>query len=92
MALTVRLGPKEERLLNALAKQRKLSRSDVVREALAVYGASESAAHSTTGGETHAAWVDVLGIVSLGARDPKRSTGEQFTDIVRQRSRARRPR
>jgi hypothetical protein len=91
MPLTVRLGPKEERLLNALAKARRLSRSDVVREALTVYGASDSV-DTTTDGETHAAWHDILGIVSLGARDPERTTGEQFTDVIRRRSRARRSR
>jgi predicted transcriptional regulator len=41
MALTVRLGPKTERALNALARRKRLSRSDVVREALIRYGAEE---------------------------------------------------
>ena len=41
MALTVRLNPKTERALNALAKRRGLSRSDVVREAIERYDAQE---------------------------------------------------
>ena len=41
MSLTVRLSPKTERALNALAKRRRLSRSDVVREAIERYGAAD---------------------------------------------------
>ena len=89
MALTVRLGPKTERALNALAKRKRLSRSDVVREALIRYGAEESV---DAGTDIHAAWLDVIGIVDLGVRDPARTTGDQFTAILRGRSRARRTR
>ena len=88
MALTVRLRPQTERALNALARRKRLSRSDVVREAIERYGADEGPARD----DVHAAWVDVLGIVDLGARDAARTTGEQFTDILRGRSRARRAR
>ena len=89
MALTVRLGPKTERALNALAKRKRLSRSDVVREALVRYGAEEGI---DGGQDVHAAWVDVIGIVNLGVRDPTRTTGDQFTDVLRKQSRARRTR
>ena len=89
MALTVRLGPKTERTLNALAKRKRLSRSDVVREALVRYGAEDG---GETGTDVHAAWLDVIGVVDLGVRDPARTTGDQFTAILRGRSRARRPR
>ena len=89
MALTVRLGPKTERTLNALARRKKLSRSDVVREALIRYGAEEGAAE---GANAYAAWMDVIGVVNLGVRDPARTTGDQFTAILKKRSRARRTR
>ena len=89
MALTVRLGPGAERALNAVAKKKKLSRSDVVREALIRYGAEEGA---DAGQDVYAAWVDVIGVVNLGARDPSRTTGDQFADILQKRSRARRTR
>lgn len=89
MALTVRLGPKTERALNALAKRKRLSRSDVVREALIRYGAEEGADAGTS---AYAAWLDVIGVVDLGVRDPARTTGDQFTAILRGRSHARRPR
>lgn len=82
MPLTVRLSPKTERALNALAKRRRLSRSDVVREALARYEADDG--RDNAGGRPYDAWLDVIGVVTLGVRDPARTTGEQFTDIVRQ--------
>ena len=89
MALTVRLGPKTERALNALAKRKRLSRSDVVREALIRYGAEEGVEAGT---DVYSAWVDVIGVVDLGVRDTARTTGDQFTAILRKRSRARRTR
>lgn len=89
MALTVRLGPHTERTLNALAKRKKVSRSDVVREALIRYGAEEDAGALP---DVYAAWLDVIGVVDLGVRDPARTTGDQFADMLRGRPRARRAR
>ena len=89
MALTVRLNPKTERALNALAKRRGLSRSDVVREAIEQYHAAGDA---NSAGRPYDAWLDVIGGVALGARDPARTTGEQFTAIVSKKNRARHPR
>lgn len=88
MALTVRLNPKTERALNALAKRRRLSRSDIVREAIAQYGSSDEAGNAAS--QPYDGWVDVIGIVDLGARDEHRSTGEQFAAIVRRQARKRR--
>lgn len=90
MPLTVRLSPKAERALNALAKRRRLSRSDVVRDALARYEAGEGSGEA--GGRPYDAWLDVIGVVSLGVRNPLRTTGQQFTAIVRQQARTRRAR
>jgi Arc/MetJ-type ribon-helix-helix transcriptional regulator len=89
VALTVRLGPHTERALNALAKRKRLSRSDVVREALIRYGAEEG---DDSAQDVYAAWLDVIGVVNLGVRDPARTTGDQFADILRGRPRARRAR
>ena len=89
MALTVRLGPKTERALNALARRKRLSRSDVVREALIRYSAEEGV---EAGEDAYAAWLDVIGVVDLGVRDPARTTGDQFAALLRGRSRARRTR
>ena len=90
MALTVRLSPKTERALNALAKRRRLSRSDVVRDALMRYDADEG--REKMADRPYDAWLDVIGVVSLGVRDRVRTTGEQFTIILRRQARARRAR
>jgi Arc/MetJ-type ribon-helix-helix transcriptional regulator len=67
-----------------------MSRSDVVREALTRYEAE--AATEKLSSRPYDAWLDVIGVVSLGARNPARTTGEQFTAIVRQRARTQRAR
>lgn len=90
MSLTVRLSPKTERALNTLAKRRRLSRSDVVREAIEHYGAAD--ADARVAGRPYDAWLDVIGAVKLGVRDARRTTGEQFTAMVAEQSRARRAR
>jgi hypothetical protein len=90
MAMTVRLNVKTERMLNALAKRRRLSRSDVVREAIVQYATTDPG--GTGGRRPYDDWLDVIGIVSLGVRDPARTSGEQLTALLRERRRARRPR
>lgn len=87
MSLTVRLNPKTERALNALAKRRRLSRSDVVREAIEHYGEVENI---DAGARPYAAWLDVIGVIALGVRETSRTTGEQFAAIVAEQTRARR--
>ena len=90
MPLTVRLNPKTERLLSALAKRRRQTRSDVVREAIEQLGAAEVRATDTDA--VYEQWADVIGSVRLGARDSHKTTGELFTELVRQKARARRSR
>ena len=90
MPLNVRLSAKTERALAALAARRQQSRSDVVREALEHYAASHEP--DAGGDQPFAAWADVIGIIHSGLRDPARTTGEQFTDLVREKARARRTR
>ncbi len=86
MTLTVRLDAKIERALKAAAKRRGLSRSDVVREALEQY---EARGVEAAGSRPYDAWLDVIGIVDLGVRRRARTTGEQFTAILRKQRRAR---
>lgn len=86
MALTVRMSAETERALNRLAKRRKLSRSDVVREAIARYENSDP--HASTAGP-YQDWVDVIGVVDIGARDTGRTTGEQFAEALRKDGRRR---
>ena len=92
MTMTVRLGAGTRRAIDALARRRGQSRSDVVREALEHYAAAHGAG---AGSEPFDAWADVIGIVQLAAPPSTRSTlttGERFTAMVRDKARARRPR
>ena len=89
MPLTVRLDPKSRRMLDGLAKRNRMSRSDVVREAIARYALDDKRADSRQPYDT---WADAIGAVKLGVRDRTRTTGEQLTDILQQRARARRAR
>jgi Arc/MetJ-type ribon-helix-helix transcriptional regulator len=91
MALTVRLGPRAERALNALARRRRMSRSDVVRDALARYESNEGG-DETRSRRPYDAWIDVVGVVKLGVREPAGTTGKQFAELVRKQARARRAR
>jgi hypothetical protein len=89
MPLAVRLTPKTERALNALARRRRQTRSDVVREAVEHYAASEA---DTQVPRPFDLWADVIGIVRIGVRPPDRTTGEQVTSIVGRKAHARRAR
>ena len=104
MPMNVRLSANTERAVNALARRRRQTRSDVVRDALEHYTATNGG--DARRGRPYDAWLDVIGVVSAGttgagkvsvevrtaARDRRRTTGEQFTAIVREKARARRPR
>jgi metal-responsive CopG/Arc/MetJ family transcriptional regulator len=90
MPLTVRLGPKAERALNSLAKRQGQSRSQVVREALEQYEATVTSKAGTQ--IPYDAWLDVIGAVNVAARHGGRTTGEQLTNILREKARARRAR
>ena len=77
--------------MNTLARRRRQTRSDVVRDALETYTATNGS--GADGGRPYDAWLDVIGVVSAGARDRGRmTTGEQFAAIVREKVRARRAR
>ena len=90
MPITVRLNARTERAVNALARRRRQTRSDVVRDALEHYTVTNG---GDTGGERpYDVWLDVIGVVRTGARDRERTTGEQFTALVREKARARRAR
>jgi Arc/MetJ-type ribon-helix-helix transcriptional regulator len=90
MPLTVRLDPRTERALNRLARRRRQSRSELVREALVRFEADAGGGDS--GSRPYDAWLDVIGIVGLGARDSTRSTGDRFTALIAEKARARRAR
>jgi len=105
MAMNVRLSASTERAVDALARRRRQTRSDVVREALEHYTAA-------SGGEAgderpYDAWLDVIGVINTAGqttsgkvsvevgrvgRNRRNTTGERFAAMVREKSRARRSR
>jgi hypothetical protein len=60
MPLNVRLNAKTERLLNALAKRRGQTRSDIVREAIEQFGQAQISSTQRRSAYDH--WVDVIGV------------------------------
>ena len=91
MSLTVRLPAKTERALNALARRRRQTRSDVVREAIEHYTSATGDSDAPELRPYHL-WADVIGAVRMGGRNPDRTTGELFTELVVRKARGRRPR
>lgn len=90
MPLTVRLSPKAERALNVLARRRRQTRSDVVREAIEQYTATSD--KDAREERPYQLWADVIGIIRTGGGSPDKTTGELFTELVVRKARARRPR
>lgn len=74
------------------------TRSAIDREALARYEACDG--DDDAAARPYDAWLDVIGVVSLGARNTAsntvrnaaRTTGKQFTTIIRQQTRTGRAR
>src|SRR5437867_547755 len=104
MPMNVRLSTSIERAVNALARRRRQTRSDVVRDALEHYTATNGG--DTSRGRPYDAWLDVIGVIGssdkIGAgkasvevrtpRDRRKTAGERFAAIVREKARARRSR
>ena len=63
MPMTVRLSARTERAVNALARRRRQTRSDVVRDALESYTATNGG--DAGRGRPYDAWLDVIGVVSV---------------------------
>ena len=90
MPFNVRLNAKTERLLNALAKRRGQTRSDIVREAIEQFG--EAQISSTQQLTAYDQWADVIGVARTTGRDSSKTTGDLFSEIVKRKARARRAR
>lgn len=90
MPLTVRLPPKIERALNAMARRQRQTRSEVVREAIEHYAATAERPERKL--RPYEQWADVLGIARTGRQQTAGTTGEQFRNLVTRKARARRAR
>lgn len=76
MAVSVRLDAKTERLLLRLAKRRKLTKSEVIREALAALEQPGKA--DTRSQRPYDTVADLIGCVRGGPKHLSTQTGEKF--------------
>jgi metal-responsive CopG/Arc/MetJ family transcriptional regulator len=86
--VSLRLDGKTLRSVQRLARRRGVTRSEIVRNALATLLASEVA----LGGDSpQEVWARVIGSVHVvGRRDLSKRTGEKFRELLKQRARKRR--
>lgn len=78
--LTIRIDAATQRKLDRLARARRTSRSQVVRQALDQLAAP---APTTRDGSVYARVADLVGCVSSGRRDASTDTGKRFTALLR---------
>lgn len=86
MTITVRLDPKSERILARLARERRQSKSEVVRAAIDALSGPPSRTRplSFWGSIEHLA-----GVAAGGPRHLSIHTGRRFTESLRRRARRR---
>lgn len=89
MPLSVRLDPATESKVNRLARQRRQSKSSIVREALAAY---ESAGDVSVPRTPWDALAPFIGVAHSGGSDRSERTGEGFRALVTKKAGARRSR
>jgi len=90
MPLTVRLDLETERLVRRLIRQRRETKSQVIRAAIRTLAAQELRDEART--TPFEALKHLLGCVNSGGRHLSKRTGEQFTELLLERQRARRSR
>lgn len=90
MAMSIRLDPATEALLNRLARRRKTTKSVIVRESLVAYG-REAESPSRKGDRPIDHVRHLIGCVE-GPGDLAANAKQRFGEIIRERHRARRTR
>jgi predicted DNA-binding protein len=90
MALSLRLDADTERLVNRLARTRKQTKSEVLREAIRALSRESPA--SRPGPSVHDAIAHYIGCFDSGGRGLSEHTGRRFASMLRERQRARHPR
>lgn len=90
MPMSVRLDAETERLVSRLARERKRTKSEVVREAITTLARQE--AEEKRSGSPYEAIAHLLGCADSGGAGLSEETGRKFARLVRERARGRRPR
>jgi hypothetical protein len=88
MALSVRLDPRTERLVERLARKRRQTKSEVIRDALGVLAEQEKGSDKKK--RPYELVAHLIGSVRGGPPDLSERTGEKFAQLL-QEKRKRRP-
>lgn len=89
MPMSVRLDPETNRAIVRLAKRRGQTKSEVVREAIAILTQQTKAVEQK---QPYDLIAHLIGCVDSGGARLSENTGEQFADLLREKSHARRSR
>jgi Arc/MetJ-type ribon-helix-helix transcriptional regulator len=84
MAISVRLDKETEDLLDRLARVRKTSRSDIVRESIRLLADHEPGTQEVN---VYEAIKDIIGSVRSGRSDLSGNTGKRFREILLEKKR-----
>ncbi len=84
MPTSVRLDHKTESLINRLAKRTGRTKSDVIREAIALFVRSEKAARPPK--TPYEAMAHLIGSIKGAPPDLSERTGEKFSKLLRERT------
>jgi Ribbon-helix-helix protein, copG family len=88
MALSVRLDPGTERLVERLARKRKQTKSEVIRDALGVLAEQEKGLDGKK--RPYELIAHLIGCVRGGPRDLSVRTGEKFAQLLAEKRKRRR--
>jgi hypothetical protein len=88
MSLSVRLDEKTQSLIERLARKRRQTKSEVIRDAIGVLATQEE--KSSEQRRPYDLVAHLIGCVKGGPRDLSEHTGEKFRQMLRDRRRKRR--
>lgn len=90
MPVSVRLDAKTESLIGRLARKRRQTKSEVIRDAIGVLANEEEKSREKK--RPYDLVAHLIGCVDSGGANLSQNTGEKFAKVLRERSRARRSR
>lgn len=90
MPLSVRLDERTESLINRLARKRRQTKSEVIRDAIGALAAQERGTAAKK--RPYDLVAHLIGCVDTGGAKLSENTGEKFTKLLQESARARRSR
>ena len=87
MPVSVRLNAKTESLIDRLARKRRQTKSEVIRDAIGVLAKQEE--KSTEKKRPYDLVAHLIGCMDSGGANLSQNTGEKFAKLLRERARAR---